>query len=474
MISHIKISQAIPEPVIQAMRHIEQYGHVVWLVGGCVRDLMRGQHPEDFDLATDATPDEVALMFEQHVLTGYAHGTVTVFWQHMPLEITTFRSEDAYIDGRRPSQVSYHRQIEHDLARRDFTINSMAYHPENGLLDPFDGLDDLRNNRLRCVGDPYQRFIEDSLRILRALRFVVSLNLNATPELLQAASRLAPRITNLSAERISSELKKIIGSPYPLQMDAFAGTGVLAAAVYKLFQQTVDDRKLNLRLQSFLCRNWQKIQLVPLLLLAIQLETTWDQQTAGKPEPECHGPGDCGIKERLAFWSDREAQHELKILLIRNSRISKAEAAASCAQLLWVSLRSLMPAARPLDARQQRILLRQLAYRYRLSAAETVRLASAAQQLLQQLQPEIAQDPPLESLLCDPYPVLLLHSTQLAVSGRDLLDLGLEEGPLIQRVLERTLSYAVSNPDDCSRERLLQVCRQIIIPQLYQSSADAR
>lgn len=166
----------VPTPVASAVRMLENHGFEAYVVGGCVRDSLLGLTPHDWDICTSALPEEMQAVFDgfRVIETGKAHGTLTVLVDGMPLEITTYRVDGAYSDHRRPDGVRFVSRIEEDLARRDFTVNSMAWHPEHGLRDPFGGEEDLRKRLLRAVGDPGLRFEEDALRIMRALRFAAA------------------------------------------------------------------------------------------------------------------------------------------------------------------------------------------------------------------------------------------------------------------------------------------------------------
>lgn len=194
---------------------IEAAGFEAYLVGGSVRDYLLDLDAADVDLATDATPEQIKQIFSftKVIETGIKHGTVTVFWKQMPIEITTYRTDSVYSDHRRPDAVQFSRSITEDLARRDFTINAMAYHPTKGLIDPFGGGNDLVNSILRAVGNPSTRFEEDPLRILRGLRFMARFGLQVETETDKALRRHADLLFYLSKERIYSELKAILLSP---------------------------------------------------------------------------------------------------------------------------------------------------------------------------------------------------------------------------------------------------------------------
>lgn len=191
----------LPPHVCACIDQLEQAGFEAWAVGGCVRDLLRGVQPHDYDLTTSALPEETLRLFPHTVPTGITYGTVTVIAQREPLEVTTFRTEEAYHDFRRPSGVLFASRLEQDLARRDFTVNAMAYAPSRGLTDLFGGQHDLETHVIRAVGDPSDRFKEDALRVLRAFRFASQLDF-ALEEHTLCAALLYGKILQRSAQSV--------------------------------------------------------------------------------------------------------------------------------------------------------------------------------------------------------------------------------------------------------------------------------
>jgi len=202
----------LPADVASIIARLTAAGHQVFIVGGCVRDILLKRCPNDYDLTTDATPDQVMAVFDGCDIgrQGLKHGTVTVIISHVPYEITTFRREGSYSDHRHPDSVAFSGSLTEDLARRDFTINAMAYSPSVGLIDPYGGRQDLCGGMVRCVGDPDERFTEDALRILRALRFAAVLGFDIEPCTAQAASRLRSLLNDISAERLATEMDKLL------------------------------------------------------------------------------------------------------------------------------------------------------------------------------------------------------------------------------------------------------------------------
>ena len=204
-----------PEP-LELMRRLEAAGEECWVVGGCVRDSLRGVRPADWDMTTSAAPERMLQIFAgEHLITaGLRHGTVGVVRQGRVYEITTYRVESGTLDHRHPDQLFFTKDVQDDLARRDFTVNAMAYHPQRGLLDCFGGEQDLQKGIIRCVGQPALRFTEDALRILRALRFVAVLGFSLEEQTVLAAQQKAELLQNISAERIWSELQKLLEAPF--------------------------------------------------------------------------------------------------------------------------------------------------------------------------------------------------------------------------------------------------------------------
>lgn len=202
----------IPDQISRVIERLNRAGYEAYLVGGCVRDALLGNEPKDYDITTSALPEQTEEVFADYpvIETGIQHGTVTVLSDRTPVEITTYRIDSAYTDHRHPESVEFTSSLREDLARRDFTINAMAYHPTQGLVDCFGGQEDLRTCTIRCVGDPEERFREDALRILRALRFSSRYDSPIEPETEKAMRCCAPLLREISAERIASELNGIL------------------------------------------------------------------------------------------------------------------------------------------------------------------------------------------------------------------------------------------------------------------------
>jgi tRNA nucleotidyltransferase (CCA-adding enzyme) len=202
----------LPAQVKEIIGRLEVAGYEGYIVGGCVRDSLMGEEPKDFDICTSALPNDIKAVFSEFrtIDTGIKHGTVTVLIDKIPFEITTYRVDGKYSDGRHPDSVEFTSDLNSDLSRRDFTVNAMAYNDKDGLIDPFGGQKDLFSRVLRCVGDPEDRFTEDGLRVMRALRFMSVLSFDPDPNTAASIYRCMDLLLNVSAERISNELSKLL------------------------------------------------------------------------------------------------------------------------------------------------------------------------------------------------------------------------------------------------------------------------
>ena len=205
----------IPRKVNDIIEELMRNGFEAYAVGGCVRDMLLGREPEDWDITTSATPQEVKKIFRRTVDTGILHGTVTVLMDKEHYEVTTYRLDGEYEDNRHPKQVSFTSSLSEDLKRRDFTMNAMAYNEKEGFVDLFGGMEDLQKGLIRCVGSPKERFDEDALRILRAVRFSAQLGFTIEAETLKAIREKCDNLKNISAERIRVELTKLLFSDHP-------------------------------------------------------------------------------------------------------------------------------------------------------------------------------------------------------------------------------------------------------------------
>ena len=216
----------LPQDVIKIIERLESCGHEAYAVGGCVRDSILGKEPADWDITTSASPEEVKALFTHTIDTGIAHGTVTIMCGKCGYEVTTYRIDGEYKDGRHPESVAFTNLLSEDLRRRDFTINAMAYNQTEGLVDLFGGMQDLQDGVIRCVGEATERFSEDALRMLRAVRFAAQLGFSIDKATYDAICALAPTIARVSMERIMVELVKLLTSAHPEEMRTVYACGL--------------------------------------------------------------------------------------------------------------------------------------------------------------------------------------------------------------------------------------------------------
>lgn len=383
-------------------------GHAAYAVGGCVRDSLLGQTPHDWDLCTSATPEQVLELFgEAHCIpTGLQHGTVTVKHGGELYEITTFRTEGAYSDGRHPDHVAFVPDVKEDLARRDFTINAMAYNAEEGLIDPFGGQNDLAAGIVRAVGEPQRRFEEDALRILRLYRFAARFGFAIDPATGQAARALCRHLDCVSEERIAEELSRLLAAPAP---GAYLEAEVLAVIFPELdAAELPESRRILDALEP-------GMEHVPVRLAALLCPL-----------------GESGARAALKRLKCSNALTGTVATLVR-------EAAAG------------MPGA-ALTLTARRFLSRyDLATITDLTALCSARHPEQAEAFAA-LQQEAARL--VETNAC-------CRINQLAVNGRDLMDAGIRPGPGLRRVLDALLEQVLTGQLPNEKAALLAAAAQV-------------
>lgn len=235
----------MPENARQIIKVLQEAGFEAYIVGGCVRDAILGRNPDDWDITTSAKPEEVKQLFRRTIDTGIEHGTVTVMFDKEGYEVTTYRVDGKYEDHRRPTSVTFTASLIEDMKRRDFTINAMAYNDKDGLVDHFDGIGDLQRKVIRCVGNPKERFDEDALRILRAVRFAAQLDFVIDDKTKEAIQNQAIYLKDISAERIHVELTKLLVSKHPERLRTAYELGVTKVVLpeFDAMMQTEQNNK---------------------------------------------------------------------------------------------------------------------------------------------------------------------------------------------------------------------------------------
>ena len=429
-----------------ALKTLREAGCPAWVVGGCVRDSLLGSEPEDWDVCTAALPEQTAALFERVALTGEKHGTVTALLER-PVEITTLRTEGAYLDRRRPSGVSFTDDIRADLARRDFTINAMAWSPEDGLVDPFGGRDDLAAGVLRCVGDPEARFNEDALRILRALRFISRLGLTAEPETARAMRKCAPFLAEISVERVYSELLGILrGERVAKALMEFPE--VVCAALPELAPMVDCPQPTPHHIYGVWEHTVRAVAAAPeddtirlaLLLHDMAKPAKFYLDENGRGHFKGHGAAGGVMAEECLrrLKTDKETRELVSTLVrIHDDLLPTTEAGMRrlLAKLGEEKLRMLLVIKRADGA-----------CRAPASAESMLRLVDAGEALMERV---LAEKPPLTV-------------AELAIGGEELMELGVPRGPEIGRLLEELLGEVLDGELQNERDALTARARELI------------
>ena len=441
----------LPEDAARALEKLESAGWESYAVGGCVRDTLRGAPPHDWDLCTAAPPEEMKKVFagERVVETGLKHGTLTLLAPSMPIEITTFRTESGYSDCRHPDSVSFVRDIRADLARRDFTINAMAYSPSRGLRDDFGGREDLKNGVLRCVGEPGERFREDALRILRALRFAARFGLTIEEKTAAALRENRALLRRVSAERIFSELKGILCAP---------GAGEMLLEFPEVFYVFLPEMAPMLGFEQHRPENhcWDvwghtaravdAIAPDPILRLAMFFHDSGKPQTFSRDPDTGRGRfyGHPSAGAALADAALRRLRcdtytRETVVTLVENHELRTGHSKPALRRLL----------SRLGEENMRRLLLVRRADAAAHTSEANVRLSALADEDERIINELIAEEG-------------CLRVKDLAVTGGDLLALGLPPGPAVGETLSRLLDLVLDETVPNEKEALLTAARKEI------------
>ena len=419
-------------------------GYAAYAVGGCVRDSLLGRTAHDWDLCTSALPQQVMELFgaEQCIPTGLQHGTVTIKYGGQLYETTTFRTEGSYTDGRHPDEVQFVPDVREDLARRDFTINAIAYNEAEGLVDPFGGQADLQNGLLRAVGEPQQRFTEDALRILRLYRFAARFGFALDAATARAARQLAPHLDCISAERIQEELAKLLAAPQP---GAYLEPAVLAVVLPELTPEKLTAAKpvvdacpageenLPVRWAALLGALGEAD--TRRVLKRLRCSNACIEETAVLVR-ETAGEGVCG-----SFLLGHESGHSIARPTACGSRVPPQRTVLG-----------------ETPAHAGEVAIRQLLGRYGLCTVE--RLCALCAALHPQTAPactfaaQRARQLEAEGVCC--------RVSQLAVNGRDLMAAGIPAGPALRRVLEALLDGVIRAEYPNEKPVLLAAAQKII------------
>ncbi len=437
----------LPYKVEQIIRTIQGAGFDAYAVGGCIRDSILGRTPSDWDITTSARPEEVKKLFPRTVDTGIRHGTVTVMIQKEGFEVTTYRIDGEYEDSRHPKEVTFTANLTEDLKRRDFTVNAMAYNDKEGLIDVFGGMKDIEEKIIRCVGEAAERFSEDALRVMRAVRFSAQLGYTIDEKTKDAIKELAPTLKNISAERIQTELIKIAVSPNPDYLRIAYETGV-TKAIFPEFDRMMETEQNNPHhcycVGEHTLTAMKRIKADKVLRLAMLFHDIGKPDTLTEDEegifhfyghPEAGAVMTKDILKRLKFDNDTTDQvsrlvkfHDYPIPLtpkgMRRAVFKIGEDLMPCLFLV-----------------KQADMLAQSGYMREEKQEELEKLQSIYRQVL--------EEKPCVSL------------KMLAVTGNDLIALGMEPGKEIGEILNRLLQIVIDEPAYNEKEYLLKQAEEM-------------
>lgn len=437
----------LPGGVHVILNALNTAGYEAFIVGGCVRDSFMGRVPKDWDITTSARPEKVKGLFAHTYDTGIQHGTVTVRIGQESYEVTTYRVDGAYTDHRRPDTVSFSTNLREDLLRRDFTINAMAYHPKSGIIDHYHGREDLRDHIIRCVGSPADRFREDALRMLRAVRFAAQLDFSLEPNTREAIRLLSPTIAHVSWERIRDELNKVIISDHPEMVEEICQLGLMHHILpeWEACLNTPQNTPYHkYTVGRHMIETMKHIEQDPVLRWTMFLHDI------GKPAVRTTDPDGTdhfiGHIEKSVQIAD-QAMRRLKfdnasrnriLQLIRYHEIPSVSSekdmrsmAAEAGPELMEDLFKVMEA----DARGKKEEVD------RVNQEEISRMKSLYARILQD------QDP--------------LRVGDLKINGKDLKDLGYPSGPVIGRVLDLLFKQVLSDPSLNEHDLLIRTAASL-------------
>ncbi len=436
----------LPRKVIMIINNLQLHGYEAFAVGGCVRDSILARRPQDWDITTSARPEEIKRLFRRTVDTGIEHGTVTVLLGKDSFEVTTYRVDGAYEDSRHPSEVRFTNRLEEDLKRRDFTINAMAYNDDVRLVDAFGGMQDLNHHLIRCVGNPVERFSEDALRILRAVRFSAQLNFPIEPETAEAIRKLAPNLRNISAERIQAELVKLLVSPHPERLQDAYELGITRIILPEWdamvgVEQNTPHHKYDVAEHTLRAmKNVKRDKILRLTMLFHDM---------GKPAVRTTDENGRDHFKGHALVSEELARRILRRLKFDNETIRIVTR--------LVCYHDYRVEATPKNVRRAMNRIGVDLFPYYLA----VRMADVKAQSPYQRREKIENIVEMRRL----YQEILekkecITLRQLAVSGRDLMDLGMKPGRELGSMLSELLEYVLDDPERNKKEILCNYVKE--------------
>lgn len=440
------IQISLPEKVNKIISTLAAAGHEAYAVGGCVRDAVLGRIPADWDITTSASPYEVKKLFPRTIDTGIQHGTVTVMMGKEGFEVTTYRVDGEYEDCRHPKEVQFTQSLLEDLKRRDFTINAMAYNEESGLVDEFDGVGDLERGIIRCVGKAEERFTEDALRMMRAVRFSAQLGFELEPDTEAAVCKLAGNLRKVSAERIQAELVKLLVSPHPEKLRQLWATGMTKIFLPE-FDACMECGQNNPHHiysvgEHTICA-LQNTEPDRILRLAVLLHDF------GKPLSKFADEDGIDHFRGHQIPGETMADRILKRLKFDNDTIYQVKK--------LVLYHDYHPALTPAGVRRAANKIGGELFPLYLKVQRADILAQAPRTQDQKLA-DLEEVERLYKNILEDQDCFTLK--QLAVTGRDLMDIGIPSGPGLGRTLQHLLELVIEEPERNRKELLLQEAKE--------------
>lgn len=439
----------LPQKVQYIIAQLEKAGFEAYAVGGCVRDSLLGREPDDWDVTTSAKPLQIKEIFRHTIDTGIQHGTVTVMLDHEGFEVTTYRIDGEYEDSRHPKEVIFTANLVEDLKRRDFTINAMAYNDRSGIVDVFGGMEDLDKGILRCVGKATERFSEDALRMLRAVRFSAQLGFSIAEETKAAIRELAPNLEKISAERIQVELVKLLVSKHPDYMrDAYqlGITKIILPELDAAFETAQNNPHHKYPVGEHLMHCLLHVRADKSLRIAALLHDIGKpatRTTDAEGIDHFHGHVEAG---------EKMAAQILKRLKFDNDTITKVR------KYVQYHDYNVEP-----NARAVRRAVNKIGEDYFAPVMELRRADTLAQSSYQQ-QEKLERLDAVEKLyaqILEKQQCVSLKS--LAVTGNDLIALGVPKGRQIGELLGKLLEEVLQNPENNTREYLLEYAKKLMV-----------
>lgn len=438
----------LPEHVREIIRKLENQGFEAYAVGGCVRDTLLGRLPGDWDITTSAKPEQIKAIFHRTVDTGIKHGTVTVLMDHTGYEVTTYRIDGEYEDGRHPKEVQFTSCLTEDLRRRDFTINAMAYNERDGLVDCFGGAEDLKRKVIRCVGSASERFTEDALRILRAVRFSAQLDFSIDEETREAIRRLSENLKKISAERIQAELVKLLLSDHPSRLRTAWELGI-TGAVLPEFDRLMETPQNN----PHHCRNVGEHTLRALECVRPDRYLRLAMLFHDFGKPDCRTTDEAGIDH---FYGHPEKSRQLAQEILRRLKFDNDTVGYVTRLVYWHDM-ELGDSPRTVRRAVQRAGedIYPLLFEVKQADMEAQSLYQREEKEASLLKSRSLYDQVKREGNC-------LSLKNLAITGKDLMQLGLLPGPRIGEVLQKLLSEVLDEPERNTEEYLRNRAREMI------------